>query len=90
MIKGVFVLFLASAIVTAGFTHKRWEGQPPEVALTGEPIPTVTVRDAGTGLKHVTIRLKQNAQETVLVDEALNLQRRMYQSLIAFTPICVR
>src|SRR5690349_13505263 len=72
MIKVVFVLFLAALITTAGLTRKRWEGQPPEVAVTGEPVPSINIRDAGTGLKHVTIRLKQNNQETVLVDEALN------------------
>ena len=75
------LIVLAFAIVIATFarTYERWEGQPPEVvfsrdfkALGRAPVLVVTVRDPGTGLKHVTIRIKQNGQDVALADEALN------------------
>src|SRR5262249_18637578 len=40
-------------------------------ALGRTPALGLTVRDAGTGLKHVTIRIKQKDQDVVLADEAL-------------------
>ena len=76
VIVGLLVLILA---VTVGSTYKRWEGEAPEIAFSREfkalgrtPSIGLTVQDAGTGLKHLTIRLKQKDQEVVLADEPLN------------------
>jgi len=79
-VMGVFILVL---ILTAvGLTYKRWEGQPPEItfdrdfkAMGRTPALALNVQDAGTGLKHVTIRLKQKEQDVVLADEALNKEK---------------
>ena len=72
MIKILFVLLVATAAVTTALTYRRWEGQPPDVTWSNDSPPSVSVRDAGTGLKHVSIRLKQNDQDIVLADEDLN------------------
>ena len=73
---GLLMVILA---VTMVLTYKRWEGQPPQVAfdrdfkaLGRNPAFNVTVQDAGTGLKHVSIRLKQKDQDIVLADEELD------------------
>src|SRR5262245_52999158 len=78
MIKVLGALVLVAVVVTTAKTYKRWEGQPPEVtfdrdfkAMGRSPSLAVTVQDAGTGLKHVTIRIKQKDQDVVLVDEDL-------------------
>jgi len=78
MIKVLGVLFLAIIVTGAALTYKRWEGQPPDVAFSRDfkalgrtPDVAVTVQDAGTGLKQVTIRLKQKDQDVVLADETL-------------------
>src|SRR5215510_3638999 len=76
---GVLAIVLVVIIVAlAAYTFRRWEGQPPEVkfdrdfkALGKNPAVNVTVSDAGTGLDRVTVRLKQKAQDIVLVDETL-------------------
>src|ERR1044071_1802707 len=72
-------VLVVAAILAFGLTHKRWEGQGPEIAVTPRskflgrnPSLGVTVRDAGTGLKHVAIHFKQKDQDVVVVDEALN------------------
>src|SRR5262245_5391989 len=73
------ILILTAVVAFFAFTHKRWEGSAPTVAFDhdfkalGRNAPLkLTVQDAGTGLKHVTIRLKQKDKETVLVDDSLD------------------
>src|SRR5215813_226084 len=77
----VIAIVILLAAVIAGFArnYKRWESQSPEVmfdrdfkALGRSPTLKLTVHDPGTGLKHVTIRLKQKDQDVVLADEELN------------------
>jgi murein DD-endopeptidase MepM/ murein hydrolase activator NlpD len=75
----LLVLLLIAVVTFFGFTYKRWEGASPTVAFDrdfkalGRNAPLkVTVQDAGTGLKHVTIRFKQKDQETVLADDLLD------------------
>jgi murein DD-endopeptidase MepM/ murein hydrolase activator NlpD len=75
------VLAIIAIVVIVGlvaFSFKRWEGQPPQVqfdrqlkAVGKNPELHLTVADAGAGLDHVTVRLKQKDQEAVLVDEKL-------------------
>ncbi len=82
MIKGVAILVLFILVLGAvgiGLTYSRWEGQPPQItfnrdfkALGRTPSLAVTVQDPGTGLKHVTIHLKQKDNDVVLADESLN------------------
>jgi murein DD-endopeptidase MepM/ murein hydrolase activator NlpD len=78
-ISVVVILLLVVAVAVAGVTatHKRWEGQPPEVAfnrdfkaLGSSPSLNLTVQDAGTGLSHVTIHLKQKDQDVVLAEDS--------------------
>jgi len=78
MTKVLAGLFMAAVLVTAFLTYKRWEGQPPQIAFDRDfkalgrtPSFSVTVNDAGTGLKHVAIHLKQKDQDVVLADEEL-------------------
>src|SRR5215510_3198922 len=73
------ILILAGLLALFGFTHKRWEGSAPTVAfdhdfkaLGRNASLKLTVQDAGTGLKHVTIRFKQKDKEAVLVDDTLD------------------
>jgi murein DD-endopeptidase MepM/ murein hydrolase activator NlpD len=76
---GVFIILLLISVVTFFvLTYKRWEGQSPGISLDRDvkalgrnPVLNVTVDDAGTGLKQVSIRLRQNNQDVVLTDEAL-------------------
>jgi murein DD-endopeptidase MepM/ murein hydrolase activator NlpD len=82
MIKLVGVLLLLIVLAAAGMSYKRWEGQAPEVtfsrdfkALGRTPTLAAMVQDSGTGLRHVTIRLRQNDQEVVLADDDLNKER---------------
>jgi murein DD-endopeptidase MepM/ murein hydrolase activator NlpD len=77
MIKAVFVLFLAGVIAGVGMTHQRWEGQAPQItfdrdfkALGRNPTLGLTVNDSGSGLKHVTVRLRQNNEEIILADDS--------------------
>lgn len=76
-ISVVAVLVLVALIAGFGMTYKRWEGQPPAVQLDHEfnalgrtPSLKLTVTDSGTGLKDVTIRLKQKDQDVVLASDA--------------------
>jgi hypothetical protein len=71
-------LMLIAVVVFFGFTYKRWEGAAPVVSFDrdfktlGRNAPVkVTVQDAGTGLKHITVKLKQKDKETVLADDSL-------------------
>jgi murein DD-endopeptidase MepM/ murein hydrolase activator NlpD len=77
---GLLLIFFVAMLAT-GFavTYKRWEGHAPEIMFTHDfsafgqatAVP-VTVHDAGTGLKHITIRIHQKDQDVVLVDEDVN------------------
>ncbi len=80
--RAIVVLFLIALLVICGFfatTYKRWEGTPPEIrldhdftALGRTPSLQLTVSDAGTGLKHAVIRVRQNDKETVLAEDSLD------------------
>ena len=79
MLAIVTVILLAAVVAGFARNYKRWESQSPEVmfdrdfkALGRTPTLKMTVHDPGTGLKHVTIRLKQKDQDVVLADEELN------------------
>jgi murein DD-endopeptidase MepM/ murein hydrolase activator NlpD len=79
MAKALIGFILVLILITVGVTYKRWEGEAPAVAFNRDfkalgrtPDVGITVGDAGAGLKHVTIRLKQKDQEVVLADDALN------------------
>jgi len=78
MMKLLVVLLLIAALTGGGLTYKRWEGHPPQVAFSRDfnalgraPMLAVTVEDAGTGLRHVSIHLKQKDQDVTLADEDL-------------------
>lgn len=79
-IGGVLVVLIVVILLAFfGATYKRWEGSGPEVAfdrdfkaLGRDAGLKLTVHDSGTGLKHVTIRLKQKDQEVVLADESFD------------------
>jgi murein DD-endopeptidase MepM/ murein hydrolase activator NlpD len=73
----LIVLLLVASIGIAATMHKRFEGQRPEVAfdrdfkaLGSAPSLSVKVQDQGTGLRHVTIHLKQKDQDVVLADDS--------------------
>jgi murein DD-endopeptidase MepM/ murein hydrolase activator NlpD len=78
----LIVLILLVVLGIGGFfalTYKRWEGGPPAITLSREfkavgrnPDLQMTIDDPGTGLKQVTIKLKQKDQEVVLADESLD------------------
>jgi len=64
-------------LVSLAMTYKRWERQAPEVAFDRDfkvlglaPSLALTVQDAGTGLRQVTIRLKREGQDVLLADES--------------------
>src|SRR5215831_224403 len=72
------LLVVVLGVVAVGVTHARWEGQPPQImfnrdfkSLGRTPSVGVTIQDPGTGLKHVSIHLKQKGQDVVLTDDAL-------------------
>jgi murein DD-endopeptidase MepM/ murein hydrolase activator NlpD len=79
----ILVLFVVVIGVAAvGVTHARWEGEPPQIlfnrdfkSLGRTPTVGLTIQDAGTGLKHVSIHLKQKDQDVVLADDALNKEK---------------
>ena len=73
----VFVLVLVALLVGVGFTYNRWESQPPQItfdkaftSLGHTPALQVKVEDAGTGLRAVSVHLKQKDKDTVLVEDA--------------------
>jgi murein DD-endopeptidase MepM/ murein hydrolase activator NlpD len=79
MIKLFAFAFFVIAVAASAMTYKKWEGQPPEVsfdrefkALGRKPALAVTIQDAGTGLRHAAIQLRQNDQNVTLVDEDLS------------------
>ena len=77
---GVLVIIaLGVAIGVIGLNFKRWELGTPEVTFDREfatvgknPVLNLSVADTGSGLSHVTVRIKQKEGEIALVDEALN------------------
>src|SRR5262245_65271269 len=75
----LLIVVLVAGVVALARNYKRWEGQTPEVifdrdfkALGRTPALKLTIQDTGTGLRHVSIRLKQKDQDVVLTDEELN------------------
>ena len=73
---GFIVLML---LITFVLTFNRWEGQAPRVmfdrdfnSLGRSPSLHLTVEDPETGLRHVTIRLKQKDQDVVLADDSFD------------------
>src|SRR5262249_43489746 len=75
----LFVLILIGLGAFFTITHARWEGTAPEIrldhdfkALGRSPVLQLTIADAGTGLKHTVIRLKQGDKETVLAEESFD------------------
>src|SRR5437879_6119409 len=80
MTKAVSVLVVLVAVIvltTFAVTYKRWEGQAPDVAFNRDfkalgmaPSLGLTVQDTGTGLRQVTIRLKQKDHDVLLADES--------------------
>ena len=82
-IVAILVLFVVVlGVVGVSVTHARWEGTPPQIALSRDfktlgraPALTVKVDDPGTGLKHVSIHLKQKDQDIALADESLNKEK---------------
>ena len=81
-ISGLGLLAIVAIVVVIGlvaWTFSRWEATAPEVrfdrefkSLGKDAALNLTVTDAGSGLDHVTIRLKQKDSEVVLVDETLS------------------
>src|SRR5262245_26701261 len=70
------IVILIGAVAIVALTYKRWEGQDPAVTFDRElkavgrtPALQVKVEDAGTGLKHVRLTLKQKDQEIPLAEE---------------------
>jgi len=75
----VGVVLILLILVGFGLTYKRWEGQAPRImfdrnfqALGHSPRLNLTVEDPETGLRDVTLRLRQQAQDVVLADESCN------------------
>jgi murein DD-endopeptidase MepM/ murein hydrolase activator NlpD len=73
----VFVLVLSITVV--GVTHARWNATPPQITFSREfkvlgraPVLTLKVEDPASGLKHVSIHLKQKDQDVVLADDSLD------------------
>jgi len=69
----LFCLFLFGSLV---LSWKRWEGQPPMArfdkdfkALGRNPSLSLVVEDQGTGLRSVSVALKQKEQSIPLVEE---------------------
>ena len=73
---GFIVLVL---LTTFALTVKRWEGQAPRVTFDREfkamgrsPTLNLKVEDPESGLRHVSIRLKQKDQEVLLADDSFD------------------
>lgn len=72
-----FVLVALLLLAGVGLTYNRWEGQPPQItfdktftSLGRTPAVQVKVEDAGTGLRQLSIHLKQKDKDTILADES--------------------
>jgi murein DD-endopeptidase MepM/ murein hydrolase activator NlpD len=77
-LTALILVLMAIVFALAGVTFRRWESAPPEVAFSREfrslgrnASVGIIVRDSETGLKHVTIRIKQKDQDVLLADDAL-------------------
>jgi murein DD-endopeptidase MepM/ murein hydrolase activator NlpD len=77
LLIAAIVLVVVVLSVGFGLTYNRWESQPPQItfdkdfsSLGRAPALQLKVEDAGTGLKQVSIHLKQKDKDTVLVDES--------------------
>jgi len=77
LISILLIVVLVIATTAFGLSYKRWEGQAPTIQLDRDfkvlgrtPSLKLTVIDSGSGLKEVTIRLKQKDQDTVLTADA--------------------
>lgn len=75
----LLIVALGIAIGVIGLNFKRWEATPPVVTfdkdfsgLGKNPVLNLAIADAGAGINHVTVRVKQKEGEVVLVDEAVN------------------
>src|SRR6266850_1436265 len=73
---GFIVLIL---LTTFALSIKRWEGHAPRVMFDREfnvmsrsPNLSLKVEDPESGLRHVSIRLKQKDQEVVLADDSFD------------------
>jgi murein DD-endopeptidase MepM/ murein hydrolase activator NlpD len=79
MIKLLSRFVLVGLLTTFAAACSRMEGQAPTAAFNREfkalgrtPSLSLTVQDAGTGLRNVTIRLKQKDQDVVLADDSFD------------------
>ena len=79
MIRVTLRLVLFIFVATSFISCSRTEGDAPVVsfsrefkALGNSPALSLTVADAGTGLSHVSIHLKQKDQDVALSDEAFD------------------
>src|SRR5688572_2522627 len=73
----LILMLLIAAVGGFVYTYSRWEGDAPAVtldrdfkALGNRPALTLKVDDTGTGLRQITIHLKQKDQDVVLADES--------------------
>ena len=85
-VAGVLLIVLAViGVAFFGFTYRQWEGYAPDVefdrdfkALGRDAALKLTIHDRGTGVNNVTIRLKQNNQDVVLIDESILQSSKLY------------
>jgi murein DD-endopeptidase MepM/ murein hydrolase activator NlpD len=73
----LLVLVLIGAVAAGVMSYKRWEGTAPDIAFNRDfkalgalPSLTLTVQDAGTGLRNIAIHIRQKDQDVVLADDA--------------------
>ena len=73
------LLILFGLILIGGFavSFQRWEGQPPTIrfdrefkSLGRKPPLSLQIEDAGNGLSHISVSLKQKDQLVSLVEES--------------------
>lgn len=75
----IAIVVVLGVLLVVGFIYGRMEGQKPRIAFDREfealrrgAALELTVEDAGTGLKQVSVVLTQGTTETVLADESFN------------------
>ncbi len=71
------IVAVLGVVLVVGFSYRRLEGQNPSIAFDREfealrrgAALELTVEDAGTGLKHVSVVFTQGTTEIVLADES--------------------
>jgi murein DD-endopeptidase MepM/ murein hydrolase activator NlpD len=73
------LLILVGLVLIGGFvvSFQRWEGQPPTIrfdrefkSLGRKPPLSLQIEDAGNGLSHISVSLKQKEQLISLVEES--------------------